>query len=200
MILFLTSILFLPPNPAPPPFFRLDKVENLVYLGWFLEGRGILKLSETSWMCSSPNIHLFAGVCHCLTRSYLFRQWDQLIGRTSSWLFLFAWVFKGLCPFSLPKMLKKKAQTSSRVSAHTWKFSFSWWGMEITRAQAKTDKTKYFSTAQNCCKGQKYDGNGVWISGSNFAPCYRSHNIYSVLRVWFAFRFMDLSPWACCPQ
>lgn len=112
MILFLTSILFLPPNPAPPPFFRLDKVENLVYLGWFLEGRGILKLSETSWMCSSPNIHLFAGVCHCLTRSYLFRQWDQLIGRTSSWLFLFAWVFKGLCPFSLPKMLKKKKSTN----------------------------------------------------------------------------------------
>lgn len=59
-------------------------------------------------MCSSPNIHLFAGVCHCLTRSYLFRQWDRLIGRTPSWLFLFAWIFKVLRPFSLPKMLKKK--------------------------------------------------------------------------------------------
>lgn len=60
-------------------------------------------------MCSSPNIHLFAGVCHCLTRSYLFKQWDQLRGRAPGWLFIFICMsFQSSSPLQFAKDVKKK--------------------------------------------------------------------------------------------
>lgn len=149
----------------------------------------------------NPNIHLFAGVFHCLTRSYLFRKWDQLIDIALNGLFLFACEFSKFFAPSVCQRWKKKKNKPPVGSLPIRETSLSngegWKSQELRQGRTKQN---IFQLHRIAAKGKNMTAMvfefqvpiSLRVTDCIISiPCL-GFALLSDLWIWV--------PWACCPQ